>query len=124
MPTSPRSDSQVFVQRAPDVSTAAALAAPRYRAGALRHRRVGPAAYKAERAKPIQQMLMLVDALLALANLIVLPGIGNTRPRSAIREPSLQGDDHGLPADRGAELLAGHAYRARHAQFAGALEDR
>jgi len=67
---------------------------------------------------------MLVDALLALANLMVLPGIGNTRLRSAIRVPSVQGDDHGLPADRGAELLAGHAYSGHHAQFAGALEDR
>jgi hypothetical protein len=79
---------------------------------------------KAERAKPMQQMLMLVCAALALASLVVLLGIGNTRPRSAIREPSLRADDHGLPADCGADLLAGHAYRAHHAQFAGALEDR
>jgi hypothetical protein len=37
------------------------------------------AAYKAERARPIQQMPMLVCALLVLANLIFLLGIGVAR---------------------------------------------
>ena len=36
------------------------------------------AAYKADRAKPVQQMLSLVYAMLALAILIALLGIGNT----------------------------------------------
>ena len=36
------------------------------------------AAFKADRAKPVQQMLMLVYAMLALAILIALLGIGNT----------------------------------------------
>jgi putative ABC transport system permease protein len=36
------------------------------------------AAFKAERVKPVQQLLMLVYVLLALAILIALLGIGNT----------------------------------------------
>jgi putative ABC transport system permease protein len=74
-----RYDSRVFVQKAPGVSTAAALAAVR----AVANRYSGTTvmdqtAYKQEQAKPIQQELALVYALLALAILIALLGIGNT----------------------------------------------
>jgi len=74
-----RYDSQVFVKKTPGVTTAAALAA--VRAVATRYSGttvMDQAAYKADRVKPIQQMLMLVYALLALAILIALLGIGNT----------------------------------------------
>jgi putative ABC transport system permease protein len=74
-----RYDSQVFVKKAPGVSTAAALTAVRAVATTYSGTTVmDQTAYKAERAKPIQQMLMLVYALLALAILIALLGIGNT----------------------------------------------
>jgi putative ABC transport system permease protein len=74
-----RYDNQVFVKKAPGVSTAAALAA--VRAVATRYSGttvMDQAAFKAEQAKPIQQQLTLVYALLALAILIALLGIGNT----------------------------------------------
>ena len=74
-----RYDAQVFVKKAPGVSAAAALAA--VRAVATRYSGttvMDQAAFKAAQAKPIQQMLTLVYALLALAILIALLGIGNT----------------------------------------------
>jgi putative ABC transport system permease protein len=74
-----RYDSRVFVKKAPGVSTAAALAAVRGVATKYSGTTVmDQAAFKAEQAKPIQQMLSLVYALLALAILIALLGIGNT----------------------------------------------
>jgi putative ABC transport system permease protein len=74
-----RYDSQVFVKKAPGVSNAAALAAVRAAADRYSGTSVmDQATYKADRAKPIQQMLMLVYAMLALAILIALLGIGNT----------------------------------------------
>jgi putative ABC transport system permease protein len=72
-------DSQVVVQKAPGVSAAAALAA--VRAVATRYSGTSvldQAAFKAELTKPYNQLLMLVYALLALAILIALLGIGNT----------------------------------------------
>jgi len=74
-----RYDSRVFVKKAPGASTAAALAA--VRAVATRYSGttvMDQAAFKADQAKPIKQMLSLVYALLALAILIALLGIGNT----------------------------------------------
>ena len=74
-----RYDSQVFVKKAPGVTTAAALTA--VRAVATRYSGttvMDQAAFKADQAKPIQQQLTLVYALLALAILIALLGIGNT----------------------------------------------
>jgi putative ABC transport system permease protein len=74
-----RYDMRVFVKKAPGVSTAAALAA--VRGVAIRYSGttvMDQAAFKADQAKPIQQMLSLVYALLALAILIALLGIGNT----------------------------------------------
>jgi putative ABC transport system permease protein len=74
-----RYDAQVFVKKAPGVSTAAALAAVRAAATKYSGTTVmDQAAFKAEQAKPIQQQLMLVYVLLALAILIALLGIGNT----------------------------------------------
>ena len=74
-----RFDSQVFVKKAPAVTTAAALAAVRKIAAGYSGTAVmDQSAYKQSRAKPIQQELMLVYALLALAVLIALLGIGNT----------------------------------------------
>jgi putative ABC transport system permease protein len=74
-----RYDSQVFVKKAPGVSNAAALAAVRVTASGYSGTTVmDQAAYKAERAKPVQQELMLVYTMLALAILIALLGIGNT----------------------------------------------
>src|SRR5439155_10377137 len=74
-----RFDSQVFVKKAPAVSTGAALAAIRKIAAGYSGTAVmDQDAYKQSRAKPIQQELMLVYALLALAILIALLGIGNT----------------------------------------------
>ena len=77
--------SQVFVLKAPGVSNAAALAAVR----AVASRYSGTTSWTRRRlrrtgAKPIQQQLMLVDALLALAILIALLGIGNTLARSIL----------------------------------------
>jgi putative ABC transport system permease protein len=74
-----RFDSQVFVKKAPAVTTAAALAAVRKIAAGYSGTEVmDQGAYKQSRTKPIQQELMLVYALLALAILIALLGIGNT----------------------------------------------
>ena len=74
-----RYDSRVFVKKAADVSTAAALAAVRAVATKYSGTTVmDQAAFKADQAKPIQQMRTLVYALLALAILIALLGIGNT----------------------------------------------
>jgi putative ABC transport system permease protein len=74
-----RYDAQVLVKKAPGVSTAAALTAVRAVATKYSGTTVmDQAAFKADRAKPIQQLLMLVYALLALAILIALLGIGNT----------------------------------------------
>jgi putative ABC transport system permease protein len=75
-----RLDTQVFVKKAPGVTAAAALAAvksvtARYAVGATV---LDQAAYKAERAKPINTLLSLVYVLLALAIVIALLGIGNT----------------------------------------------
>ena len=77
---STRYDSQVFVKKAPGVSAAAALAAVKqvsaqYAPGTTV---LDQAAYKAERAKPVNQVLALVYVLLALAIIIALLGIGNT----------------------------------------------
>jgi putative ABC transport system permease protein len=74
-----RYDSRVFVKKAAGVRTASALTA--VRAVATRYSGttvMDQAAFKADQAKPIQQMLSLVYALLALAILIALLGIGNT----------------------------------------------
>ena len=74
-----RYDSQVFVKKTPGVGMAAALAAVRAAARNYSGTSVmDQAAYKAERVKPVQQMLALVYTLLALAILIALLGIGNT----------------------------------------------
>ena len=74
-----RYDSLVFVQKAPGVSTSAALTAVRAVAAKYSGTTVmDQAAFKAERVKPVQQMLGLVYTLLALAILIALLGIGNT----------------------------------------------
>ncbi|MBO0815938.1 MAG: FtsX-like permease family protein, partial [Actinobacteria bacterium] len=74
-----RYDSAVVIQKAPGTSAAAALQA--VRAIATRYSGTSvmdQAAFKAERVKPVQQLLMLVYVLLALAVLIALLGIGNT----------------------------------------------
>jgi putative ABC transport system permease protein len=72
-------DSQIVVQKAPEASTAAALAAVRSVATRYSGTSVmDQAAFKAARVKPVQQMLMLVYALLVLAIVIALLGIGNT----------------------------------------------
>jgi putative ABC transport system permease protein len=72
-------DSAVVIQKAPGASTAAALKAVRAIATKYSGTSVmDQAAFKAERVKPVQQMLMLVYVLLALAILIALLGIGNT----------------------------------------------
>jgi putative ABC transport system permease protein len=76
----PHFDGEVFVKKAPGVSTAAALAAvktvsARYAVGATVQ---DQAAYKAEQTKGIDQILALIYTLLALAIVIALLGIGNT----------------------------------------------
>ena len=74
-----RYDSEVFVKKASGATMAAALAAVRAAARNYSGTSVmDQAAYKAERVKPVQQELALVYALLALAILIALLGIGNT----------------------------------------------
>ena len=74
-----RYDTRVFVKKAPGVSTAAAMAAVRAVATKYSGTTVmDQAAFKADQAKPMQQQLMLVYVLLALAILIALLGIGNT----------------------------------------------
>jgi putative ABC transport system permease protein len=76
----PHYDTQVFVKKAPGVSTEAALAtvkqlSAQYAPGATVQ---DQAAYKAAQTKPINQLLALVYVLLALAVVIALLGIGNT----------------------------------------------
>jgi putative ABC transport system permease protein len=76
----PHYDTQVFVKKAPGVTTAAALAAVKtvaaqYAPGTTVQ---DQAAYKTEQTKPINQILALIYTLLALAILIALLGIGNT----------------------------------------------
>src|SRR5689334_18313623 len=76
----PHFDTQVFVKKAPGVSTAAALAAvktvaARYAPGTTVQ---DQAAYKAEQTKGINQVLALIYTMLALAIVIALLGIGNT----------------------------------------------
>ena len=77
---STRYDSQVFVKKAPGITAAAALAAVKqvsaqYAPGTTV---LDQAAYKAQRAKPVNQLLALIYVLLALAIIIALLGIGNT----------------------------------------------
>ena len=76
----PHYDTQVFVKKAPGVTTADALAAVKklaaqYAVGATVQ---DQAAYKAEQTKPINQLLALIYVLLALAIVIALLGIANT----------------------------------------------
>jgi putative ABC transport system permease protein len=76
----PHSYDQVFVKKAPGVSSAAALAAVKQLTA---HDAPGAtvmdqASYKAEQTKGINQLLYFIYALLALAIVIALLGIGNT----------------------------------------------
>jgi len=76
----PHFDTQVFVKKAPGVSTATALAAvktvaARYAPGTTVQ---DQAAYKAEQTQGINKILALIYTLLALAIVIALLGIGNT----------------------------------------------
>jgi putative ABC transport system permease protein len=76
----PHYDTEVFVKKAPGVTTAAALAAvqklsAQYAVGATVQ---DQAAYKAEQTKGINQLLALIYTLLGLAIIIALLGIGNT----------------------------------------------
>lgn len=74
-----RFDYQVYVKKAGGASTAATLAAVRAVARDYPGTKVlDQAGLKAEIAKPLNQMLALVYALLTLAILIALLGIGNT----------------------------------------------
>jgi putative ABC transport system permease protein len=73
-------DSQVFVKKAPGATAAAALAAvnklaARYAPGSTVQ---DQAAYKADQTQGIGKLLALIYALLALAIVIALLGIGNT----------------------------------------------
>lgn len=80
-----RYDSQVFVKKAPGVTTAAALTAVRAVADRYSGTTVmDQAAFKAEQAKPIQQQLTLVYVMLVLAVVIALLGIGNTLALSIV----------------------------------------
>ena len=72
-------DFQVFIKKAPGVTTATTLTAVKTVAAAFPGAKVlDQAGYKAEQTKMVDQMLALVYALLALAILIALMGIGNT----------------------------------------------
>ena len=72
-------DSQVFIAKADDVSPEAALAAVRHVADEYPGAEVlDEAGYKAEQTRVIDRLLGLVYALLALAIVIALLGIGNT----------------------------------------------
>jgi putative ABC transport system permease protein len=76
----PHFDTQVFVKKAPGVSSAAALAAvqrlaAQYAPGATV---MDEAAYKAQQTQGINQLLNLIYVLLALAIVIALLGVGNT----------------------------------------------
>ena len=75
-----RYDAQVIVKKTPTATTAAALAAVKklaaqYAPGSTVMDR---AAYRAEKVKTINQLVMLIYALLVLAILIALLGIANT----------------------------------------------
>ena len=77
----PHYDSQVFVKKAPGVTTAAALAAVKTAQCPVRDRRHRPGPgrpTRRTRPRPINQLLALVYVLLALAIVIALLGIGNT----------------------------------------------
>jgi putative ABC transport system permease protein len=72
-------DMQIFVKKASGVDTQSALAAVKDAAKPYPGAKVlDQTGYKEEQAKPINQMLALVYALLALAIVIALLGIGNT----------------------------------------------
>ena len=76
----PHYDSQVFVKKAPGVTTAAALAAvqklaAQYAPGTTV---LDEATYKAQQTKGVNTILALIYTLLALAIVIALIGIGNT----------------------------------------------
>ncbi|HVM01521.1 MAG TPA: FtsX-like permease family protein [Acidimicrobiales bacterium] len=74
-----RYDAQVFVKKAPGTTTAAALAAVERVAGDYPGIKVfDQAGFKAEQGRQIDTVLGLVYALLALAIVIALLGIGNT----------------------------------------------
>jgi putative ABC transport system permease protein len=74
-----RYDSLVFVKKAKDVSSATALTAVKRVAAAYPGLDVqNQAQFKAAMAKPLNQLLALVYALLGLAIIIALLGIGNT----------------------------------------------
>ena len=76
----PHYDSQVFVKKAPGVTTAAALAgvkklAAQYAPGTTV---LDEASYKTQQTKGVNTILALIYTLLALAIVIALIGIGNT----------------------------------------------
>jgi putative ABC transport system permease protein len=72
-------DAQVFVKKAPGVSTAAALAAVKGVAKQYPGTTVlDEAGYKRDKTKPVNQLLALIYALLGLAIIIALLGITNT----------------------------------------------
>ena len=72
-------DTQVFVKKAPGASNTAALAAVKQVVDRYPGAKVlDQSGYKAEQAKPINQLLSLIYALLALAIIIALMGIANT----------------------------------------------
>jgi putative ABC transport system permease protein len=72
-------DYEVFVRKAPDATPAAALAAlERVAAGYPGANVFDQAGYKADQTRFVDQLLGLVYALLALAIIIALIGIGNT----------------------------------------------
>ena len=72
-------DAQVFVKKAPGVSTATALAAVQRVAGEYAGAKVmDQSAYKAEQAKSVDQLLSFMYVLLGLAIFIALMGIANT----------------------------------------------
>ena len=76
---SDRYDAQVYVKKAPAVTTEAALAAVKRVASAYPGVKVfDQEGFKAEQGKQINTMLGLVYSLLALAVVIALLGIGNT----------------------------------------------
>jgi putative ABC transport system permease protein len=72
-------DTQIFIKKAPSVSNAAALAAIKPVVNQYPGAKVlDETGYKAEQAKPINQLLSLIYVLLALAIIIALMGIANT----------------------------------------------
>jgi len=74
-----RFDFQVFVKRAPGTTSATAIAALKLLASHYPGTKVfDQAGYKADQTRFVDQLLALIYALLALAVLIALLGIGNT----------------------------------------------